>query len=163
MRDFAVRPMLEEDWRHLRDLRLEMLADTPIAYLETLATAEQHDAAHWRRLARGRSSGVRLAAEVPSGRWVGTMSGVLADGVPTLVAVYVAPDFRGRRAGVTDALLDGVESWARGHGGRLQLEVNELNPRAIAAYESRGFVRTGRTSPYPLDPPSLEIEMVKAL
>ena len=163
MRDFAVRPVLEEDWERLRDLRLEMLEDTPIAYLETLETARRHDESHWRLLARGRSGGVKLAAEVPSRRWVGTMAGVLAEGVPTLVAVYVAPDFRGRRTGVTDALLDGVESWARSHGALLRLEVNEFNPRAIAAYESRGFVRTGRTSPYPLEPPSLEIEMVKAL
>ncbi len=157
MRDFTVRPVREAEWRRFRALRLEMLADTPIAYLETLDTASRHDEAHWRRMARGRPSGVKLVAEVPAGRWVGTMAGVLADGVPTLVA------FRGRRAGVTDALLDGVEAWAREHGTRLQLEVNELNPRAIAAYESRGFVRTGRSSPYPLDPPSLELEMVKAL
>ena len=91
------------------------------------------------------------------------MSGVISEGVATLVAVYVAPDFRGRRTGVTDALLDGIEAWARERGSQLRLEVNELNPRAVAAYESRGFVRTGRTSPYPLDPPSLEIEMVKGL
>lgn len=163
MRDFTVRPVREEEWRRFRDLRMEMLADSPIAYLETTETARQHDEGHWRRMARGRPSGVKLVAEVSTGRWVGTMAGVLTEAVPTLVAVYVAPDFRGRRAGVTDALLDGVEAWARGHGTRLQLEVNEFNPRAIAAYESRGFVRTGRTSPYPLDPPSLEIEMVKAL
>ncbi len=163
MRRFAVRAMVEDDWALLRDLRLEMLADTPIAYLETLEAARRHGEGHWRRSARGHGRGVKLVAETSAGRWVGTMGGVLAEGVPTLVAVYVSPDFRGRRTGVTDALLDAVEAWARDHGDQLRLEVNEFNPRAIAAYESRGFVRTGRTLPYPLQPPSLELEMVKLL
>jgi GNAT superfamily N-acetyltransferase len=88
---------------------------------------------------------------------------VIADGAPTLVAVYVAPGFRGADAGVTDALLAGIERWAAQHGDQLRLEVNEFNPRAIEAYRRRGFVMTGRTTPYPLDPPSLELEMVKPL
>jgi len=90
-------------------------------------------------------------------------NGIPGVGGPTLVGVYVAPGFRGRRAGVTDALLDAVEAWAREHADVLRLEVNELNARARAAYERRGFVLTGRTSPYPLDPPSLELEMIKRL
>ena len=163
MTAFRVRPVVEPDWRRWKALRLEMLADTPIAYLETLAAAQGHPDSHWRRQARGRGDALRLIAETPDGRWLGTMGGVLAGGVATLVAVYVTPAQRGRRAGVTDALLEAVEAWALRHGDQLRLEVNELNPRAIAAYESRGFFRTGRTGPYPLDPPSLELEMVKAL
>jgi len=160
---FTVRQVEEQDWVRLRALRLEMLADTPIAYLETLATAEGHPVSHWRRQARGRPSGVKLVAEADDGRWLGTMSGILAEGVPTLVAVYVAPDARGAGAGVTDALLTAIERWAARHGDQLRLEVNELNGRAIEAYRRRGFVLTGRTTPYPLDPPSLELEMVKPI
>ncbi|HEV7623078.1 MAG TPA: GNAT family N-acetyltransferase [Amnibacterium sp.] len=161
---FTVRSPDEEDWRELRDLRLEMLADTPIAYLETLETARTHDEAYWRRRARPRTDGgISVVAVTDDGRWVGTMAGIPGVGGPTLVGVYVAPGFRGRRVGVTDALLDAVETWARGHAGVLRLEVNELNVRARVAYERRGFVLTGRTSPYPLDPPSLELEMIKRL
>jgi GNAT superfamily N-acetyltransferase len=163
MTSFRVREIEERDWVRLRALRLEMLADTPIAYLETLATAETHPVAHWQRSARGRPGGVKLVAELEDGRWVGTMGGILAGGTPTLVAVYVAPDVRGARAGVTDALLEGIERWAAQHGDQLRLEVNELNGRAIEAYRRRGFVMTGRTSPYPLEPASLELEMVKQL
>ncbi|MFD1721757.1 GNAT family N-acetyltransferase [Amnibacterium endophyticum] len=158
-----MRTTVEQDWPRVRDLRLEMLADTPIAYLETLEAARRHPESHWRRQARGRASGVRLVAEAPGGALLGTMGGVVTEGVATLVGVYVTPRARGRRAGVTDALLDGVEEWAARQGDQLRLEVNERNPRAIAAYASRGFVMTGRTSPYPLTPPSLELEMVKAL
>lgn len=161
--EFAVRAVEEEDWDLLRALRLEMLEDTPIAYLETLATARTHPESYWRRQARGRADAVKLVAETPAGRWIGTMGGVVADGAPTLVAVYVTPAARGRSPGVTDALLQAVEDWARQRGDQLRLEVNELNPRAVAAYESRGFFLTGRTSPYPLQPPSLELEMVKPL
>jgi GNAT superfamily N-acetyltransferase len=163
MTPFVVREIEERDWVRLRALRLEMLADTPIAYLETLTTAERHPVSHWQRLARGRPGGVKLVAEQDDGRWVGTMGGILAQGTPTLVAVYVAPEVRGARSGVTDALLTGVERWAAQHGDELRLEVNELNGRAIEAYRRRGFVMTGRTTPYPLDPPSLELEMVKAI
>jgi GNAT superfamily N-acetyltransferase len=159
----TVRPVVEQDWVRLRALRLEMLADTPIAYLETLETAQAHPTSHWRRHARGRPNSVKLVAETPDGRWLGTMTGILSEGVPTLVAVYVAPDVRGARAGVTDALLGAIERWARQHGDQLRLEVNELNGRAVEAYRRRGFVLTGRTTPYPLDPPSLELEMVKPL
>lgn len=160
---FMVREVEERDWVRLRALRLEMLADTPIAYLETRETAETHPVSHWQRHARGRPNSIKLVAELADGRWVGTMTGIVAEGTPTLVAVYVAPDVRGAAAGVTDALLRGIERWAAQHGDQLRLEVNELNGRAVEAYRRRGFVPTGRTTPYPLDPPSLELEMVKAL
>lgn len=163
MTAFVVREVEERDWTRLRALRLEMLADTPIAYLETLETAEGHPTSHWKRRARGRPTGLQLVAEAEDGRWLGTMTGIVSEGVPTLVAVYVAPEARGADAGVTDALLAGVERWAAGHGDQLRLEVNELNGRAIEAYRRRGFVMTGRTTPYPLEPPSLELEMVKPL
>ncbi|WP_375406878.1 GNAT family N-acetyltransferase [uncultured Amnibacterium sp.] len=165
MTAFTVREVEERDWVRLRALRLEMLADTPIAYLEKLETALQHTVSHWQRSARGRPTGIKLVAEQEDGRWIGTMGGIIAEGVPTLVAVYVAPDVRGAGTGVTDALLAGIERWAaqQERGDQLRLEVNELNGRAIEAYRRRGFVPTGRTAPYPLDPPSLELEMVKAL
>ncbi|WP_375389643.1 GNAT family N-acetyltransferase [uncultured Amnibacterium sp.] len=163
MTAFAVREVEEQDWVRLRALRLEMLADTPIAYLETLETAEAHPVSHWRHRARGGPDRVQLVAEADDGRWLGTMTGIIAEGVPTLVAVYVAPDARGQGAGVTDALLAGIERWGARHGDQLRLEVNELNGRAVEAYRRRGFVMTGRTAPYPLDPPSLELEMVKPL
>ena len=163
MTGFHVREVEERDWVRLRALRLEMLADTPIAYLETLETAQAHPTAHWKRSARGRPGGLKLVAEQDDGRWVGTMTGIIAEGTPTLVAVYVSPDVRGAAAGVTDALLAAIERWAKQHGDELRLEVNELNGRAVEAYRRRGFVLTGRTTPYPLDPPSLELEMVKPL
>jgi GNAT superfamily N-acetyltransferase len=156
-----VRRTTHDDWEKVRDLRLEMLRDTPIAYAETLEHALANGEAEWRtRGARGEQPGsVSLVAITPDGSWVGTMGAYLSGSIPLLVGVYVAPTFRGKSAGVTDALLNGVMLWARQHGDELRLEVHEHNARAIAAYEQRGFRRTGHTRPYEFDETALEIEM----
>ncbi|GAB3218095.1 hypothetical protein GCM10027586_11080 [Kineococcus gypseus] len=163
----SVRATTEDDWREVRALRLEMLRDTPHAYLETLEAALAHDEAEWRvRARRGTSAtSTSLVAVDADGRWVGTMGGWVPDAAsgPLLGGVYVAPSHRGREAGVADALLDAVEAWALAHGPRLRLEVHEDNHRAQAFYARRGFRPTGRWAPYPLDPSRREIEMARDL
>jgi GNAT superfamily N-acetyltransferase len=154
----------ETDWQRVRDLRLEMLRDTPIAFMETVEAAEANSEAVWRMRANRGSTpdSVQLVAVDAGGRWVGTMSGIVDRfqvGGPLLVGVFVSPSFRGREAGVTDALLDAVEEWARAHGSTLTLHVHEDNDRAIAFYRRRGYGLTGRTIPYNLDPTKNELEM----
>jgi len=164
--DWTVRPSVEDDWPAYRALRLEMLEDAPLAFLETLATARTHPDEHWRRRTAGTSASTRLfAAVAPDGRWLGSMGGHQAPGTrdPYLVGVYVTPRYRGREAGMTDALLDAVIDWAQGRGEQLLLDVHEHNPAAIRYYERRGFVFTGRTQPYPLDRTTLEREMALPL
>ncbi|MET0989720.1 MAG: GNAT family N-acetyltransferase, partial [Glaciihabitans sp.] len=158
---FSVRPTAESDWERVRDLRLEMLQDTPTAYAESHEDALGHDEAQWRmRAARGHEPrSAMLVAIDADGTWVGTMGAYVDDTSPLLVGVYVRPTHRGRSVGVTDALLDGIIEWAGRHGTQLRLEVHEENARAIAAYERRGFQRTGSSRPYDLDPSALEIEM----
>ncbi|WIB15026.1 GNAT family N-acetyltransferase [Curtobacterium sp. MCPF17_050] len=155
-----------EDWPVFRDLRLRMLADTPLAFLETLEHARQLGEDEWRRRA---GSGAEadtpwfVAEDVTTGGWAGIMGGRLDGGDPLLVGVFVDPEHRGRESGVTDALLDAVEDWAWGRGDRILLHVHEDNPRAIAFYRRRGFVPTGRLVPYPLPPYGEELELRKAL
>lgn len=158
---FFVRSTVEADWEKVRDLRLEMLRDSPTAYAESLEAALAHPEAEWRmRGARGeKPNSVLLAAIDPDGTWVGTMGAYIDELGPLLVGVYVTPSRRGRAVGVTDALLDVVLAWAREHGATLRLEVHEENARAMAAYERRGFRRTGASRPADLDPSALEIEM----
>jgi GNAT superfamily N-acetyltransferase len=166
---FDVITIDESHWAQLRDVRLEMLADTPLAYVESLATAQDHDEAEWRfrarRAAAPGSIGV-AAAERGSPRFVAVMHGATFrdDGRPLLVGVYVAPGYRGRAHGVADALLDRVEAWARAEGHlELYLQVHESNDRAIGFYRRRGYVFTGETEPYPLDESQTELEMKVAL
>ncbi|MCU1570474.1 MAG: hypothetical protein JWR33_1215 [Naasia sp.] len=166
-RDFQVRPTVEDDWPQVKALRLEMLADTPLAYLETLDTAREHPDDFWRARAGGgwREDGINLVAIAGDGRWLGTMACRMFDGgvEPYLVGVYVAPGARGSAAGVTDALLSAIEEWASTKASGLLLDVHEDNAAARRAYAKRGFVETGRTIPYPLDPRSRELQMRKSL
>ncbi|WP_203567078.1 GNAT family N-acetyltransferase [Aestuariimicrobium ganziense] len=151
-----------DDWEHARDLRLEMLADSPLAFLERHGDAlERSDDAwrelHLRRLAPN-SRSVALADD--TGRWLGQM--VVIDDRPSgrawLVAVYLTPALRGTRAAA--AMLEAVVDWARERGkDALWLEVHEHNPRAIAFYTRHGFVDTGGRRPYPLDESADEVEM----
>jgi ribosomal protein S18 acetylase RimI-like enzyme len=162
----TVRRTDETDWAELRRLRFEMLADTPLAYLETLGHAERRSEAEWRARAREGSSerAITVVAVDDVGRFVATMLSSVPSGASGayLFGVYVAPSHRGT-AGVTDALLRRIEHWALGRGDTLTLEVHEDNARAIAAYRKRGFVETGVTRAYPLDPRSRELEMQKRL
>jgi ribosomal protein S18 acetylase RimI-like enzyme len=167
MDDVTIRTTTEDDWREVRALRLAMLQDTPIAYGEHRADAERYDEAEWRsRGRRGQTPGsTSLVAIDAQGTWVGMMNGYVPDEAtgPLLVGVYVAPGHRGRDAGVADALLDAVERWAAEHGTTLRLHVHEDNLRARAFYERRGFVLTGHTEPYELDPTRAEVEMIRQL
>lgn len=160
----SIHAIREKDWRLARDLRLEMLADTPLAYLEALEAAEARSEAEWRaRARRGVSAGnaAFAAVDASTGRWLGSMNCFVRGDAAHLVSVYVAPDSRGRTHGVTDALLDAVIEWARGQGvASLLLEVHERNPRAAAYYARRGFRRTGNSTPYALNLTELDLEMV---
>jgi len=162
MSGWTVRPSVESDWRAYRDLRLEMLVDTPIAFTETLDRARLHPDEYWQGRAANRSPASRLfGAVAEDGSWLGTMGGYQTTGMrdPLLVGVYVTPAFRGARSGVTDALLDAVIEWARPRGERLLLEVHEQNDRAIRYYQRRGFHLTGLRVPYPLDRTADELQM----
>jgi ribosomal protein S18 acetylase RimI-like enzyme len=169
--------MTEEHWQRLRDLRLEMLADTPKAYVETLESALAADEPEWRfRARRANLPGGRgvVAVDRELDRFVGTMSSytdtVEGSGRTWVVAVYVAPDYRGHADGrpdqprVADAMLDEIEAWASEQGrAELWLEVHAENERAQAFYLRRGYAFTGRQRPYELDDTELELEMRRTL
>lgn len=159
-----IRRVRPEDWPRTRALRLEALADTPIGFLETLAQAQQLDDAAWqRRAARGAEGGDSFQVLAWDGdRPVGTCVSFVQDGRAWLAAVYVAPDARGQ--GLLSSMVEACADWARDGGApELVLELHETNARARAAYARLGFVDTGRTTPYPLEPGGLEREMVLEL
>ncbi|MBP2414664.1 GNAT superfamily N-acetyltransferase [Arthrobacter stackebrandtii] len=164
---YSIRRTTEADWREVRELRLQMIRDTPDACAETLAEALAHDEAEW-RLRGGRGSGVhgiQLAAVTGAGGWVGTMGGYVPDSAtgPLLVGVFVVPEWRGTGAGLADALLESVEEWARAKDGRLTLHVHEDNARAISFYERHGYAATGHSVAYNVNPAKRELEMLKQL
>jgi ribosomal protein S18 acetylase RimI-like enzyme len=159
----TLRRIRADDWARQRALRLEMLADTPIAYLESLANAQARSDAGWMTLVAERTASSTSAQWVleAGNRFVGTMSCVLDEtGRVHVVAVYLSPAYRGH--GRLDRMLDEVARWARERGvTTLVLEVAKQNDRAVAAYRRLGFAPTGHTHRHPLYPEITEVEMTR--
>ncbi len=156
--ELQVRVAGPDDWALWRDLRLEALEDTPIGFVETFEDAADKTEDDW----RSRMSNVPFSvlAEV-DGVPVGMASAFLYDQRVFLGAVYVTPDWRG--CGVLALLVGPVTDWARARTDRLVLEVHETNLPARSAYARLGFLDTGATTPYPLEPGGLEVEMALPL
>ncbi|XAS68416.1 N-acetyltransferase [Micrococcaceae bacterium Sec5.7] len=171
----GIRRLAAADWEALRAIRLEMIADTPKAYVESLESARAQSDAQWRHRAEMMAgpSSITLVADgreedcSPPGNGFFALMRVVVkvpqDGnLPKqamLVSVYVAPGLRG--SGLADEMLrQSVCAAANELGaGVLELGVHEDNARAMAFYVQHGFTDTGRREPYPLDRSSSEIIM----
>jgi Acetyltransferase (GNAT) family len=110
MVQMTVRRVRPEDAARVRAVRLEMLADAPLAYLERIDEAAQRPHADYRaRIAQvsGDPEVAQFIAE-SDGRIVGHAGGWAppnSAGVTMLYAVYVTPAWRG--GGVVDNLVEG--------------------------------------------------------
>src|SRR5438552_44875 len=96
----TVRRVRPQDAARVRALRLEMLADSPLAYLETIDEAAARPHAEFQRRITGNATGPdsgQFVAEA-QGHFVG-QAGAFAPpgtyGVTLIYAVYVTPDWRG--------------------------------------------------------------------
>lgn len=156
-----VRRVLAGEGARLRALRLEALQDpvAGIAFLETHDAAAARPGSFWDERAASAAlspSSAQFIAELGAA-WLGTVTILVPEphvpdyfgrdrdeGTALVVAVYVAPEYRGR--GVLAQLLTAGADWALAQGcGILFLDVHEENARARAAYARLGFVATGRT------------------
>jgi GNAT superfamily N-acetyltransferase len=137
-----------------------MLADAPLAYLDTIDRAV---ARGWREYRHRVHAWVtapdrQLFVAEQCGALVGHLGAVDERGYTGLVMVYVSESVRG--SGALKGLVDAAAEWSRA-GGRheLLLEVMERNHRAIRAYTKLGFVMTGARHPHPYLTPFTELEM----
>jgi predicted GNAT family acetyltransferase len=159
----AVRRVRPGDVARTRALRLEMLADSPLAFLETLADAAARPHAEFAARIARTSAGPDAAQFVadPGGAFVGHAGGTAAADDPSLTvifAAYITPSWRG--SGLLAELIEGVAAWSRAAGRRqLLLEVVVGNDRARRAYERLGFVDTGVRVPHPTIPALTELQM----
>jgi RimJ/RimL family protein N-acetyltransferase len=160
---FTVHRVTPADASRMRALRLEMLADSPLAFLETLAQAAARPHAEYRRRIVQASTGSRLAQFVadPGGRLIGHAGGTVLPEEPDVTvvfAVYITPAHRGTTA--LPELIEAVAAWSRAAGRPdLMLEVVVGNDRAVRAYERLGFVDTGVRVPHPTVPALTELQM----
>lgn len=153
------------DAARMRALRLEMLADSPLAFLETLADAAARSHAAYRRRIVEASTGDSLAMFVADpgngGRLIGHAGGTVSPDFPgetVIFAVYVTPAHRGGK--VVADLIEAVSAWSAAVGRRRTLlEVVVGNDRAVRAYEKLGFCDTGERVPHPVLPVLTELRM----
>jgi RimJ/RimL family protein N-acetyltransferase len=146
-----VRRLAPPDWRLWREVRLAALADAPYAYGSTLDRERAFDEPTWRE--RLSAAGSMTAVALDGTEPVGAIATFTPPGtaVPMLVAAWVRPTHRGRRAG--DALVTDVLAWAEETGqDRVELRVADGNEPARRLFVRHGFVPTGDREPLESDP-----------
>ena len=149
--EFSIERMHPDGWERVRAVRLRALADTPDAFGTTLAESEAMPVERWRERLEAEADATFLASDRAGdiGLVVGRPWEFSEDpGAVGLFAMWVAPEARGR--GVGGALVDAVVDWAKHSGyARVFLDVADQNAPALALYESKGFVPTGKTATLP--------------
>jgi len=138
------------DWRRIRAVRLRALADSPDAFGTRLAEDEARSDAEWQSQAENEKV-AHFLASTPNGSGVGMAVGAPYTGYENtagLFAMWVVSEARGQ--GVGSALVEAVIAWARHEDyKRILLDVADANTAAIRLYESRGFLRNGKTGTLP--------------
>ncbi|HEU0239106.1 MAG TPA: GNAT family N-acetyltransferase [Micromonosporaceae bacterium] len=161
----TIRRVTADDAGAARALRIEMLADAPLAFVTTLAEVAAHPHDEYVSRCVRAAEGNRQAMYVADagGRFVGQIGAYEHPHEPDitmLYSIYVTPAHRGN--GALGALLDAVSTWSRASGrSTLELEVVTTNGRAIRAYQKLGFVRVGNTVAHPTIPVLREQRMVR--
>lgn len=149
----------------MRALRLQALADTPLAYGSTLARERAFDDAIWHGRARDGAASVDRVTFVAEDeeRWVGLVTGMVDEAMGSrfaLVGMFVEPAARGQ--GIGAALVDAVTDWARERGAaQLYLGVTSTNHEAIRLYHRCGFRPTDQREPLRHTPAETVLEMVR--
>lgn len=162
-----IRRARPDEWAQSRDLRLEMLSDSPRSFLDKLDDVVGWPEDRWKsRLTSMSAPDSILVVAVDGDAWVGQASGrVIGSFDPPrayVLGVYVTPSTRGM--GLAGQLVGEVATWAEGLGFEdLYLDVHEDAEPAKASYVRQGFTFTGTSAEHPHYPGELELEMVKRL
>ena len=137
---------------------LEMLADSPLAFGETLVEAQSRTDQDWLEFVQHLiTPPVRTAFLAHDEKGVCgfvCVDSALAEAPPNTAVVsrlWVAPRQRG--SGLGRRLMEIVTEWAREkRAGLLALGVTEMNIQAMDFYEHLGYTDTGMRFPWPPDP-----------
>lgn len=145
--EIVVRRVRADDWKAIKAIRLEMLLDSPLAFVTTYEEAAAHDDRVWiDRCSHDPDGEIGSFAAFTGRDAVGMAVGVdkAASGWPvvSIVSVYVSPSLR--RHGVAGRLMGSVELWAAARGATsTSLWVVDGNEGARAFYDRRGYESTG--------------------
>lgn len=156
-----------DDVDQSRVLRLEMLADSPRSFTQSLAEAQLWQRDRWyARLLSTLAPDSTLVAAVLDGTWVGQAAGRIYGSYSPprayLHELYITPRQRGR--GLVERLVGAIEDWASAQGcDALYLDVHREAGAARAAYEQLGYRPTGATPAMVDDRGGRELELAKSL
>jgi GNAT superfamily N-acetyltransferase len=132
-----------DDWRLCRDIRLRALREEPQAYESTFEDERYLSDQRWRDRLAGAMTFLAVDHEIVVGMAVAVPQD---DSDMLIVAMYVAPDARGR--GIAARLIDEIGRMAALRGAsRLVLDVADGNRAAERSYRRYGFVPIGQRVP----------------
>jgi ribosomal protein S18 acetylase RimI-like enzyme len=148
----TVRHVRAGEQERLKAIRLAALTTDPDAFGSTRERDAARPQAWWDVWAAASADGSTqrtfVVTATTDDRWSGLALMRLRDEDPRLadlLAMWVAPEVRGRGAG--RALCDACAAWAAQRGAtELRLGVVVDNHRARRAYEAAGFAVTGRST-----------------
>ena len=163
----GVRRVRPEEWEELRAVRLRALEESPDSFGSTAVEGQRRGDGDWRAWADAgaRSPSTAVFVAEHAGRFVGLCGSFLHEDdarTAQIVAMWVAPDQRGRRLG--EELLAVASEWSADQGAEeLVLDVTETNRSARRLYARAGFRETGVTAPLRSNPALRTVEMRKEL
>lgn len=133
-------------WQRLKSLRERAVRDSPDAFGSTLAEILSVSQEQWIEQLEKRPTFVACEQDADIG--MARASFVSDSAEAWLISMWVAPDFRGRRAG--EQLARTVIALARERGcTKMFLEVVDHMVPAISLYERLGFSPTGDKGRFP--------------
>lgn len=162
----AIKPIAKDSLASFKATRLRALRDTPLTFGSTYDRELQLSDADWaERVARYNSERAIGYLAWDENRACGIVGCFLDDNYSAnahIVSMWVAPHYR--KIGIGRVLIETVIRWAQSQKIKtLFLMVTSCNSEAIHFYERLGFIKTGRTEPYPNDTTLVEYEMMMSL
>ncbi|HET6656761.1 MAG TPA: GNAT family N-acetyltransferase [Gaiellaceae bacterium] len=159
----TVRLVREEEWELARDARLAALAESPSAFLITLAEEEHSSEEEWRDRVRPTDQRAWFA-EVGDDGFHGIAVVALVEPDPELAWIFsMWVDPAHRRAGIGRRLVQAAVDWAAAQGARrIELEVSEKMEPAHRLYVACGFVPTGKKRELPAHADAMAIRMARS-
>lgn len=159
-----IEPITASNTALFRSVRLRALQDSPSAFGSTYAREVAFDDAEWARRVERWSGEQGIGFLAMDGDQACGIAGALLEdsGQAQLVSMWTAPEHR--QCGVGRLLVEAIAGWAAGRDvHRLRLMVVSRNQSAVDFYQRLGFIRTGRSEPYPNDTAIDQWEMARPL
>jgi RimJ/RimL family protein N-acetyltransferase len=134
------------DAEQFRELRLDALQDSPIAFPADYMVNVNHPISFWKKRLKTDETGTIFFAEHDS-QLIGMMGIRRGESPKTthdarIWGVYVRPEWRGLR--IADSLIEGCIAWAKSNDVKIvKLGVTAASTSAVRCYQRCGFIIYG--------------------